>query len=112
MSGSDDGSVALWSTMKKKPMFLAHGAHGDTQRHLLSEYTANGEKPTEESSTSALSNGNTNGNCHNFHPTSCCAASHLVPYTLVDGVFRQCYFSSDTVSRLTFVFLTGTNALC
>ncbi|KAJ7529169.1 hypothetical protein O6H91_15G036100 [Diphasiastrum complanatum] len=27
LSGSDDGSVALWSTMRKKPVFLAKNAH-------------------------------------------------------------------------------------
>lgn len=61
MSGSDDGCVALWSTVKKKPVFLAHGAHGGPERHQLNLDTVNGEKRTEQSSALAVSNGNGNG---------------------------------------------------
>lgn len=61
LSGSDDGSVSLWSTLKKKPVFLAHSAHGSTKRHHMNEDLANGEMPTEQSSTLALVNGNDNG---------------------------------------------------
>lgn len=57
LSGSDDGAVALWSTLKKKPVFIAHGAHG----HHLNGDTVDPEKPTEQSSALASSNGNENG---------------------------------------------------
>jgi ribosomal RNA-processing protein 9 len=57
LSGSDDGAVALWSTLKKKPVFIAHGAHG----HHLNGGTVDREQPTEQSSALALSNGNENG---------------------------------------------------
>lgn len=92
LSGSDDGCVALWNTMKKKPVFLAHGAHGGTERHHLNGYTANGEKPTEQSSTLAVSNGNGDGNFPNFQPIAC-AASNVVPY---GGVCCKCYFLTET----------------
>ncbi|KAG0565708.1 hypothetical protein KC19_7G009100 [Ceratodon purpureus] len=61
LSGSDDGCVALWSTLKKKPVFLAHGAHGSHKSHYVNGDLSNGDKPSEQSSTLALANGNSNG---------------------------------------------------
>ena len=66
LSGSDDGCVSLWSTLKKKPVFLAHGAHGSTKRHYLNGDSTNGEKPPEQSSTSTLANENSNGDLNSF----------------------------------------------
>lgn len=60
LSGSDDGSVCLWSTLKKKPVSIAHGAHGGVKHHMNGDF-ADGEMPTEQSSTLALANGNDNG---------------------------------------------------
>lgn len=68
LSGSDDGAVALWSTLKKKPVFIAHGAHG---RHLNGD-TVDPEKPTEQSSALASSNGNENGK---LQPSERCVKS-------------------------------------
>lgn len=78
LSGSDDGSVSLWSTLKKKPVFLAHSAHGSTKRHHMNEDLANGEMPTEQSSTLALVNGNDNGTFNNFRGTRLCDTFNVV----------------------------------
>jgi len=86
ISGSDDGCVALWSTVKKKPVFLAHGAHGGSEGHQLNLDTVNREKPTEQSNALAVSNGNGNGNLHVYQPIFCCGASNIVPYTPAGGV--------------------------
>ena len=66
LSSFDDGCVSLWSTLKKKPVFLAHGAHGSTKRHYLNGDSTNGEKPPEQSSTSTLANENSNGDLNSF----------------------------------------------
>jgi len=47
--------------VKKKPVFLAHGAHGGSEGHQLNLDTVNREKPTEQSNALAVSNGNGNG---------------------------------------------------
>ena len=68
--GFDDGCVSLWSTLKKKLVFLAHGAHGSIKRHYLNGDSTNGEKPPKQSSTSTLSNENSNGDLNSFRPIS------------------------------------------
>jgi ribosomal RNA-processing protein 9 len=70
LSGSDDGCLALWSTLKKKPLFLAHGAHGSTRRHYVNGDSTNGDKPIEQPSTLAMANGNSNGDSNNSRPIS------------------------------------------
>ena len=62
--------MALWSTLKKKPLFLAHGAHGSTRRHYVNGDSTNGDKPIEQPSTLAMANGNSNGDSNNFRPIS------------------------------------------
>ncbi|KAG6552195.1 hypothetical protein Mapa_006043 [Marchantia paleacea] len=53
-SGSDDGSVALWNTIKKKPVFVAKNAHGS----LAGETNPEGSSESEDEPTS---NGHVNG---------------------------------------------------
>ncbi|KAH9306488.1 hypothetical protein KI387_010892 [Taxus chinensis] len=47
MSGSDDGSIELWSMLRKKPVFIAKGAHGNAGLQNLSVDLGIGEKPEE-----------------------------------------------------------------
>lgn len=79
LSGSDDGCVALWSTLKKKPVFLAHGAHGSSKKHFINGDLTNGEKPSEQSSSLALENGNSNGDSTNLRPMSLNADANVFP---------------------------------
>lgn len=38
LSGSDDGCVALWNTVRKKPVFIAHSVHGSkTEQHVAAD---------------------------------------------------------------------------
>lgn len=57
ISGSDDGSIELWSMMRKKPVFIAKGAHGHAGIQHLSENHGAGEKP-EEMTSSQVNDGN------------------------------------------------------
>ena len=82
LSSSDDGYVSLWSTLKKKLVFLAHGAHGSTKRHYLNGDSTNGEKPQEQSSTSILANENSNGDLNSFRPISLNASILLIRFRL------------------------------
>lgn len=40
VTGSDNGSISLWSLQKKKPLFTQRVAHGCSQRLQLDEFTA------------------------------------------------------------------------
>ncbi|GLJ04732.1 hypothetical protein SUGI_0002220 [Cryptomeria japonica] len=66
ISGSDDGSIELWSMMRKKPVFIAKGAHGNTGIQHLSEDHGTGEKP-EEMTSSQINDGNDIGNGNITH---------------------------------------------
>lgn len=66
ISGSDDGSIELWSMMRKKPVFIAKGAHGHAGIQHLSENHGTGEKP-EEMTSSQVNDSNDIGNGNVTH---------------------------------------------
>lgn len=61
LSGSDDGCVALWNTIRKKPVFIARNAHGPEAPQATAD-TSSAERPVEEKINKVeLANGNSNG---------------------------------------------------
>lgn len=62
LSGSDDGSIELWSMLRKKPVFMAKNAHGHATVENLSEDVSTREEPDEEVTERRLHNGNSIGN--------------------------------------------------
>lgn len=45
LSGSDDGCVALWNTIRKKPVFIAHSVHGSKTEQDVAAGMDNAERP-------------------------------------------------------------------
>lgn len=46
LSGSDDGSIALWSILRKKPVYIVKNAHGCHGPEDNSTDLSNLEKPS------------------------------------------------------------------
>eukprot|EP01018_Ginkgo_biloba_P028008 Gb_41592 [translate_table: standard] len=57
ISGSDDGSIELWTLLRKKPVFIAKNAHGPSVLQNVSVDLSTRECPDEELTTRQLSNG-------------------------------------------------------
>ena len=45
LSGSDDGCVALWNTVRKKPVFIAHSVHGSKTEQQVAADMDSAERP-------------------------------------------------------------------
>jgi ribosomal RNA-processing protein 9 len=50
LSGSDDGCVALWNVLKKKPVMIVKNAHGRVEQD-------NGKESSNYSQVSVICNG-------------------------------------------------------
>jgi ribosomal RNA-processing protein 9 len=61
LSGSDDGSLALWNTIRKKPAYLARNAHGSLATTDPNDDSSDDEKSDEENGPEMLANGHANG---------------------------------------------------
>lgn len=58
MSGSDDGSLALWNTIRKKPVYLVKNAHGSVSSSgARDDSSDDDEKAEEERGPETLTNG-------------------------------------------------------
>ncbi|KAF7842475.1 U3 snoRNP-associated protein-like EMB2271 [Senna tora] len=68
LSGSDDGSIELWSVMRKKPVYIARNAHAVLSKEVESEPKDNGTIPNGD-----LENGH-----HNPESYHCSSASSWV----------------------------------
>lgn len=45
LSGSDDGSIELWTVLKKKPVFIVRNAHSSSSSSMNFELKENGAIP-------------------------------------------------------------------
>ncbi|CAM6092181.1 unnamed protein product [Calypogeia fissa] len=62
VSGSDDGSLAVWNTIRKKPVHLVKNAHGALSPPEISEDSSEDEKSEEDLGPDTVGNGHANGN--------------------------------------------------
>lgn len=72
LSGSDDGSVALWNTMKKKPLTLIKKAHGVSYQQKLEDLNANSHMNEKQKPEA---NGQCHGNGDIEHSVACDSSS-------------------------------------
>eukprot|EP00268_Persea_americana_P028290 TRINITY_DN27485_c0_g2_i1.p1 TRINITY_DN27485_c0_g2~~TRINITY_DN27485_c0_g2_i1.p1 ORF type:complete len:510 (+),score=93.46 TRINITY_DN27485_c0_g2_i1:106-1635(+) len=89
LSGSDDGSIELWSVMRKKPAFIVKNAHAISAPNNLLNVKENGGKQAEDYCSSAQSW---------VGAVTVCRGSDLAASGAANGVVRLWAIESDTKS--------------